>query len=267
MDKPFEIPGMKEMLDQISDLQKKNYESFKQTVTGMMGQGNPMAMFEKNIGADNPLASAMSETVDMMRNAAQGMIDITEMIMPGMNDEATNDPQAFFQKHLPGLPTRIMKKILEIPPVGLTRPHQEKINLTLDKMGMFHSAAMDFLYSTMLPVEEATLMTFREMGKKAETLKSPEDMQKVYELWIKSLEKEYQEMFKTDRYKRVVARVFNSMAEMRSAYRELFLDMLQIAGLPFGKEVDELCKDMFAMKRKMKEFETKLNRMTETSEL
>jgi hypothetical protein len=150
--------------------------------------------------------------------------------------------------------------------VGITRPYQEKINMALDKMSVFNSAAMDFIYCSMLPVEEATLFTFREIAKQSENLKSPEDVQIVYNLWIKALEKEYQDLFKTDRYKGVIARIFNTMAEFKGAYRELVLDLIQLAGLPFGREVDELCKDVFAMKRKMKEFESQLKKMTEKAE-
>lgn len=57
------------------------------------------------------------------------------------------------------------------------------------------------------------------------------------------------------------------MAEFKGADRELVLDLIQLAGLPFGRKVDELCKDDFAMKRKMKEFESQLKKMSEKAGL
>ncbi|MFA6012214.1 MAG: poly(R)-hydroxyalkanoic acid synthase subunit PhaE [Desulfobacteraceae bacterium] len=267
METPFTMPGLKEMMDQFSNVQKNNYESFKQNMNSFMGDKNPMNMFFTDKMSDNALVSVFSEAMDLMRNTTQGMIDISAMLMPGLDGSGQANPEEFFKKHIPGLPARIMKKLLEIPPVGITRPYQEKINMALDKMAMFNSATMDFLYCSMLPVEEATLFTFREIAKQSETLKSPEDVQKVYNLWIKALEKEYQDLFKTDRYKGVIAKIFSTMAEFRGAYRELVLDLIQLAGLPFGREVDELCKDVIAMKRKMKEFESQLKKMTDKAEL
>lgn len=263
MDTPFTMPGLKAMMDQFSDMQKNNYESFKKNMNDIMGEKNPMGSFFTDKTSDHAMASVFSEAIDLMRNAAQGMMDVSEMLMPGLSADGQSNPEEFFNKHLPELPARIMKKLLEIPPVGITRPHQEKVNMALDKMAMFNSAAMDFLHSTLLPVEEATLFTFREIAKQSETLKSPEDVQKVYNLWLKALEKEYQNLFKTDRYKTVIARIFNAMGEYRSANKELVLDLIQMAGLPFGREVDELCKDMYTMKKKMKEFESQLKILSE----
>ncbi len=265
MDTQFTLPGMKDMMDQIGDMQKKTYESYQKNMDTLMGGNNPMNMFFSDKAKEHPLASVFSEAVDMMRQAAQGMMDVSRMVMP---DGTLNpgDPDAF-KKHATELPAKILKKMLDIPPVGITRPHQEKVNAALDKMAVFNHSAMDFLYCTLLPVEEATLFTFREIAKQAESLKSPEDVRKVYDLWIKALEKEYQDLFKTDRYKTVIARIFNSMGEFRGAYRELVLDLIQLAGLPFGREVEELSKDMFAMKKKMKEFETQLKKISEKIDL
>lgn len=267
MDTQFKMPGLKEMLDQYSEMQKKNLESFQKSMNDFMGGKNPMAMFfpDKSAGTvgDHPLASVFSEITDLMKNAAQGMMDMSQLLTPGMGTAGSMNPENYFGKQLPGMPAFVMKKLLEIPPVGLTRPHQEKINMALDKMAMFNSAATDFLHCTLLPVEEATLFTFREIAKQSASFKTPEDVQKAYGLWIKTLEKEYQDLFKTDRYKGVIARIFSSMGEFRGAYRELMLDLIQLAGLPFGREVDEMAKDMFAMKKKMKEFEAQLKKMSE----
>lgn len=268
MDTQFKMPGLKEMMDQYSEMQKKNMESFQKSMNDFMGGKNPMAMFFPDKGADtagsHPLASVFSEITDLMKNAAQGMMDMSQLLTPGT--DGSMNPEDFFKKQLPGFPAFALKKLLEIPPVGLTRPHQEKINMALDKMAMFHSAANEFLYCTLLPVEEATLFTFREIAKQSANFKTADDVQKAYELWIKTLEKEYQDLFKTDRYKGVIARIFSAMGDFRGAYRELMLDLIQLAGLPFGREVDEMAKDMYAMKKKMKEFETQLKKMSEKKE-
>ena len=263
MDPQFAIPGLKDMMDQYSTLQKKNFDAFKKTMNDFMGEKNPLNAFCADKTSDHVLGSFFKDSLDLMRNATQGMMDVSELLIPGLNGNDPMDMEEYFKKKLPGIPAQIMKKMLEIPPVGITRPYQEKINTALDKMAGFHSATMDFLYCTMLPVEEATLFTLRELAKQSESMKSPEDMKKIYDTWIKALEQEYQDLFKTDRYKRVIAKIFNAMGEFRGAYRELVLDMIHLAGLPFGREVDDLCKDVFTMKKKMKEFETQLKKMSE----
>jgi hypothetical protein len=267
MDSQFTLPGLKEMMNQFNEMQKKNVETFQKGMNDFMGGKNPMNALFTDKTANHPLTPVFSEAVELMRNAAQGMMDIYGLLTPGLSGEGAANPEDYFRKQLPGIPAQILKKLLEIPPVGLARPHQEKVNMALDKMGMFNSAATDFLYCTLLPIEEATLFTFREMTRQSENFKSPEDVKKAYDLWIKALEKEYQELFKTDRYKGVIARIFNSMGEFRGAYRELVLDLIQMAGLPFGREVDDLCKDMIAMKRKMKDMENQIKKLTEKTAL
>jgi hypothetical protein len=266
MDNQFTIPGLSEMIEQMTLMQKNSYETVKKSMEEVMAQNNPLGLFCSNTMVDNPLAGACSDFLDILRNSSKSAYEIAEMLVPPFGQKGDDDSYHFITRNLMELPSKIMKKLLEIPPVGITRPYQEKVNQALDKMNLFHAAAMDFVYCSFLPVEEATMITFREMMKHAEALKSPEDMKHVYEKWIKTLEHEYQDMFKTDRYKKVIARIFNSMAEFRSAYRELILDLTHLAGLPGGREVDDLCKDMFAMKKKMKEMERQIKQLTENAE-
>jgi hypothetical protein len=267
METQFTMPGFSEMMEQVTAIQKNSIEIAIKTVEKAMGENNPLSLFCFGSAMDNPVIAGCSEFMDIMQNAVKGMLGISELFIPVLNGNGNGNtnPLSFMNQNMTELPARIIQKLLEIPPVGITRPYQEKINHALNKMTMFHTAAMDFLYCTFLPVEEATVITFKEMVKQAETLKSPEDMKKIYDQWIKTLEHEYQGLFKTDRYKTVIARIFNAMGEFRAATRELTLDLVHLSGLPGGKEVDELCKDMFAVKKKMKGFEKQLKQLSESA--
>lgn len=255
-------PGLMDMFSQFNTFQQDAMKKMTASMTDLFGHKNPMAAFYSGKNVDNPIVSGMSEYLDVMQKGVKGMIDMTEVMMPMMTK---NDMASFsaFVESLPEMPGKIIKKILEIPPVGLTRPYQEKINNALDKWAMFNTAAMEFMATTFVPLEEATRMTLKEIVKQTEAIKTPEDAQKIYEKWLKIMENEYQALFKTDRYKHVIAKIFSAMGEFRAASRELILDMIHLAGLPFGREVDELCKDVFDLKKKIKVLEAQIKKMEE----
>lgn len=264
MDSQDTMPGFSEMMEKIMEVQKNNVETIKKSMIVMTGK-TPLNWVSPEMKKDHSFSDVGSQFLEMMNNVSRGMFDMFELFIPVTDGEGDKNPMDFMTRNMTELPARMMKKLLEIPPVGITRPYQEKINHSLDKITSFHSAAMDFLYCTFLPVEEATMITLREMAKQSETMNSPEDMKNVYDKWIKTLEHEYQSLFKTERYKKVIARIFSELGEFRSSYRELTVDLVHLSGLPGGKEVDGLCKDMFAMKKNMKEFERQLKQISESS--
>lgn len=247
MNNPFAFPGCSEMMSQINAFQKDHADRMMKTVNDAFGDKNPMV-------------EGFSEFSDTLQNTFKGLLDISKMVMPDLSQEGKN-PFVLFVDHLPEIPAQIMKKLLEIPPVGITRPYQEKINMVLDKLALYNAAAMEFLYCTFVPVEEATRMTIKEIMKQSESMKSLEDSQKLYEKWLKLLEEEYQSLFKTDRYKHVIAKIMSAMGEYRAASRELVLDLIHLSGLPFGREVEELSKDVFDLKKKIKTMEAQMKKM------
>ncbi|MBU1171394.1 MAG: hypothetical protein KKD44_17715 [Proteobacteria bacterium] len=264
METNFVLPGFTEMMSQINTFQKENVDRMMAAMNEGLGGKNPMNIFSSEKMADYSMTGGFSDFFDIMQKTTRGMLDISRILMPALSGDGKN-PMGMFMENLPEIPAQIIKKLLEIPPVGITRPYQEKINQALDKLGMYNTAAMEFLYCTCIPLEEATRMTLTEIMKKSDSVKSMDDAQKIYEKWLKILEEEYQALFKTDRYKHVLAKIMNAMGEYRAASRELILDIMHLAGLPFGREVDELCKDVFTLKKKIKELEATLKRMEKST--
>ncbi|GAB6095822.1 hypothetical protein JCM14469_20750 [Desulfatiferula olefinivorans] len=240
--------GWTEMMGAIGAFQKDAVDRMVKTMTDSLGEQHPMAMFVYPEG--------MSDLAEAARNTTRGMLEIAGMLMPGL--DADGGP---FTENISEIPARIMKKLLEIPPVGITRPYQEKINRALDKLTGFHTAAQEFVACTCVPLEEATRMTLKEIVKQAEAVKSPQDIQKIYERWLHILEDEYQALFKTDRYKTVLARTISAMSEFRAAGRELMLDLIHLSGLPCGREVEELSRNVYELKKKIKAMDAQIKKM------
>lgn len=253
-------PGLTDMFSQFTLFQKDAMKQMASSMNDVFGEKNPMATFCTATTGENPIVSGISEYLDAMQKSMKGMIDMAEIMMPLLTKTDMGSFSSFAES-LPGMPGKMIKKILEIPPVGLTRPYQEKINNALDKWALFNTAAMEFMATTFVPMEEATRMTLKEIVKKSEAMRTPEDAQKIYEKWLKIMENEYQDLFKTDRYKKVIAKIFSALGEFRAASRELTLDLIHLAGLPFGREVDELCKDVFDLKKKIKVMEAQIKKM------
>jgi hypothetical protein len=51
------------------------------------------------------------------------------------------------------------------------------------------------------------------------------------------------------------------MSEFRAASRELMLDMIHLVGLPGGREVEELSRDVYELKKKIKAMDAQIKKM------
>jgi len=52
----------------------------------------------------------------------------------------------------------------------------------------------------------------------------------------------------------------NSLHDFRAARSEFFMDLLQNLPIPTNKEMDELYKDLYILKKRVKELERKVKR-------
>ena len=150
-------------------------------------------------------------------------------------------------------------QFLNIPQLGLTRLYQEKINRAADKFNIFQVEAAEFLYLLYLPVEKS----LRVMGEKFQELSKEgnlsENFKDYYHMWIKILEGHYMTLLKSPDYTRALSKAINSAEDFIAARQELLTDGLKTLNIPTEKDMDEVYKELYLMKKKVKALEKKVD--------
>jgi class III poly(R)-hydroxyalkanoic acid synthase PhaE subunit len=149
------------------------------------------------------------------------------------------------------------RKFLNVPQLGLTRFYQERSARMVDKFNLFEGAMGEFLYLIYLPMEKS----FKIMRDKLEELtreeKLPESSQEYYRIWLKILEGHYMILFKSSEYTKVMGKALDAMEEFLAARQEFFQDIFQTLPVPTNKDMDDLYKELYQLKKRIKRLENK----------
>jgi len=149
-----------------------------------------------------------------------------------------------------------MKKVFNIPQLGLTRFYQEKMIRFVDKFTMFQSDLNEFLRLLSLPMENSFQDLQEQLAALADVGKVPEDSKVYYQMWIKVLEGHYMKMFQSSDYTKNLHKTLHAMSEFSEAKKELLEDILtHTFPVPTQKEMDELYKEIYLLKKRIKELE------------
>jgi len=149
-----------------------------------------------------------------------------------------------------------LRKIFNIPQLGLTRVYQERMIRSVDKFNMFQSNLTEFLRLLSLPMEKSFQVVQEKLTELADEGNLPEDSKAYYQMWIKILEGHYMTLFQSSEYTKILNKTLHSMSEFSEAKKELLQDtLLYMLPVPTQKEMDELYKEIYLLKKRIKELE------------
>jgi polyhydroxyalkanoate synthase subunit PhaE len=147
------------------------------------------------------------------------------------------------------------RQFFYIPQLGLTRFYQEKINATLDKHNRFQSQYAEFMHLIMLPVEKTYKVLQKQLSDMAREGKLPENSNDYYKLFIKILEGHFMSLFKSPDYVAVMAKTLDAFEDFVEARNAITQDVLKAMAMPTQNELDELYKEMYLLKKRIKRLE------------
>ena len=149
-----------------------------------------------------------------------------------------------------------LRKIFNIPQVGLMRFYQEKMIRSVDKFNIFQSHLTKFLHLLSLPMEKSLQILQEKLAQLADEGNLPEDSKVYYKMWIKILEGHYLTLFQSSKYTTSLNNILHAMSEFSEAKKELLQDtLLYMLPVPTQKEMDELYKEIYLLKKRIKELE------------
>jgi polyhydroxyalkanoate synthase subunit PhaE len=148
-------------------------------------------------------------------------------------------------------------RYLKIPQVGLGRVYQERMLQATDKMNAFQTVLSEFLLVLAKPVEKSLTSLQEKLAEMTEAGPFDEKSKTYYNLWIKLLEGHYMELFKNQEYTASMAKVLGALNEFVEARQIVVNDLLKQLNVPTHQDLDELAKEIYLLKKRMREYEKK----------
>lgn len=146
-------------------------------------------------------------------------------------------------------------KFLSVPPLGLSRQYQAKFQQAIDKSNVFHVKFLEFLYFLYIPFEKSFKVVQDSLVSLADEGNLPDDAREYYKMWLSQLENHYMAMFKSSEYTSALAKVIDAMGDFVSARQQIVQDTFKSFGVPVEKDLDELYKDIYTLKKRIRVLE------------
>ncbi len=149
-------------------------------------------------------------------------------------------------------------QFLNVPQIGLTRFYQERTGQTLDRLNLFEIALSEFVNLLYLPVEKSTKAMSEKLEEVTKKGELSENFEEYYREWIKILEGHYMVLFKSTEYIQVLNNVLDAGQNYFSARNHLIEDILQFFPVATNKDMDELYKEIYLLKKEVKKLSKKV---------
>lgn len=149
------------------------------------------------------------------------------------------------------------RKYLKLPQLGLSRLYQERALEALDKLNNLQLKLSEFLHMLYVPLEKSLNSLQKEMVEMSETGSLDDKSKTYYNLWIKLLEGHYMELFKQPEYADVMGGVLYALSEFNQAKQAVVNDCLKQSNIPTNKDMDDLSKELYLLKKRVRALEQK----------
>jgi polyhydroxyalkanoate synthase subunit PhaE len=143
------------------------------------------------------------------------------------------------------------RKFLNVPQLGLTRFYQERLNRFMDETNLFLAALSEFVRVFYAPVEKSLNVMQQKVEEMLEAGEIPDNFKELYIMWIKNLEGHYMTLLKSPQYTRVLNRMLQNLVRFKNARNELILDAFENLPIPTNREMDELYKELYHLKKRV----------------
>ncbi len=152
-----------------------------------------------------------------------------------------------------------LSPLFKLPKVGLSRLYQERADDAVDKFHRFQAELGELLYLLMLPMEKSIYVLQEQLGQMAEAGELPTDSKVYYQQWIKVLEGHYMKLYQSENYGQVMGRTLGALENFTQAKDAVLMDLIGNLPIPTQKEMDELYKDLYHLKKRVRALEKELD--------
>jgi hypothetical protein len=145
-----------------------------------------------------------------------------------------------------------LQHFFQIPTLGLFRFYQERINIAIDKYNLFNESMSEFMFMLYVPFEKTAQVFQMEIEKKLAEGEFSNNFKEHYNQWIRILEGHFMSLLKSKEYTDVLNQTIQTYVQFKKAKDDVLIDFLQHVPVPTNKEMDELYKEIYELKRTVK---------------
>ena len=248
--------------DSASGGKSRSQESFEavfhswQTLSSVAGDPGAMAAFS-NLGRAMPelLSQLVQASWRSYFHIQQQWLEKADRIGESSRDFNFENLDKEVFKTWTEIYEKEFQQFFYIPQLGLTRFYQEKFNEALDKHNRFQSQFAEFMNLIFLPVEKTYKVLQRQLSGMAREGKLPENSNDYYKLFIKILEGHYMSLFKSSEYTAAMGNTLIALEDFIIARDSINQDFLKAMSMPTQQELDELYKELYQLKKRLKRLE------------
>ncbi|MFA5110629.1 MAG: poly(R)-hydroxyalkanoic acid synthase subunit PhaE [Desulfobaccales bacterium] len=151
-------------------------------------------------------------------------------------------------------------QLLNLPHLRLTCLSQEDVNQAMDKFNQFQAAMAEFIYLIYLPVKKSLRAMGGGQGNGGADERPSEEFKEYYKRWLKLLEGHYMILFQSREYTGTLSHALNALEDFFTAKQKLTNDAMTALGLPTLRDLDEVYREMYLLKKSVKEMAKKIDR-------
>lgn len=230
-----------------------------QAMAASFSQPDALEAFLKGAGASPEIAMKMVRTVwdgyaNVYQHWVQKLGKLGETTEPYKFD---NLDREVFNKWLE-LYEKEVQPYLKAPQLGLTRFYQERANQFIDKYNLYQAAMSELLHLIYVPLEKSVKVMQDKFEELARDGQLSENFKEYYNMWIKILEGHYMTLFKSPEYLQSLSRTLTAVADYKTAQHQMLTDLLQALPIPTHRDMDDLSKELYLLKKRVKELEARL---------
>lgn len=161
-----------------------------------------------------------------------------------------------FSKNWYDLFDKEFRQVLNVPQLGLTRYYQEHAAKAVEKFNDFQAQVNKFVSLLCEPLVETTQVVRDEVKKAREGGEDfVKDYKAQYKFWINKLEASYLDLLKSPEYTAALSDILKALRDYKITKQQLLIDLMQDLPVPTHKDMDELYKEIYTLKRRVKELE------------
>lgn len=178
-----------------------------------------------------------------------------------MDNQSLESTQEFFDTWVKAYESTF-GRIAELPVMGPMREKSEKIVKGLPLFFSLYSTWMD----TVIDFQNISLEAMKRMNEKTGQMEGSgsERYKELYSIWIESFSDTFKEFLRSGHFASDMGKFMSSFLDVQRYNREMLEDnYLKPTNLPTKSDIDEINKELYFLKKQMKELTVRIKRQSQ----
>lgn len=181
----------------------------------------------------------------------------------GMENSNFESTQEFFEQWLK-VYNATTGRLVEMPAIGPAREKSEKMMKGFSTFVNLYAAGMESNSNFQSVFMEAMRRVKEKTGSEMEGEISPEKCKDFYKIWIETYSETFKEFLKSDHFVSNMGKLNSHLMDFQKYNREMLEEnYLKPMNLPTKTEIDEINKELYSLRKTVKELTSQIKELKE----